>query len=100
MEINNKYYQVLLEAVKQYGEESQLMMAVEEMSELTKEISKHYRGMQNRDALAEEMADVYIMLGQMLIMFYNEDEVKEWIDKKVQRLKRRLRNKSGGGEPK
>lgn len=88
--MTDKYYHVLLEAVKRYGEESQLMMAVEEMSELTKEISKHYRGERNSDALAEEMADVYIMLGQMLIMFYNEDEVKEWIDKKVQRLERKL----------
>ena len=43
------------EAVRAYGKQSQLVMAMEEMSELTKELSKNLRGADNFKALAEEM---------------------------------------------
>lgn len=46
------------EAVRAYGKQSQLVMAMEEMSELTKELSKNLRGADNAKALAEEIADV------------------------------------------
>ena len=38
------------------------IIAIEELSELQKEISKHARGEHNWMAIVEEMADVYIML--------------------------------------
>ena len=38
----------------------------EEMSELQKELCKHDRGKDNREAIAEEIADVQIMLEQMI----------------------------------
>ena len=49
------------EAVRAYGKQSQLVMAMEEMSELTKELSKNLRGADNSKALAEEIADVEII---------------------------------------
>ena len=86
----NNVYSVCLKAIQKWGEETQLMVAVEEMAELTKEISKHYRGENNLDAISEEMADVYIMLAQMEIMLGNERNVKHWFDYKLNRLKERV----------
>lgn len=56
------------EAVRAYGKQSQLVMAMEEMSELTKELSKNLRGADNFKALAEEIADVEIMLEQLKVI--------------------------------
>jgi len=42
--------------------DKQYIMLFEEMAELTKEISKHMRGKQNQTEIAEEIADVQIML--------------------------------------
>lgn len=57
-----------VEAVRAYGKQSQLVMAMEEMSELTKELSKNLRGADNSKALAEEIADVEIMLEQLKVI--------------------------------
>lgn len=84
---------VLEQAILTYGKDHQLNIAIEEMSELTKEICKHKRGKDNRDEIIEEMADVYIMLEQMKMIFIiSEEQINEQIDFKVARLKGRLKN--------
>ena len=86
-EIINTYKQ----AIALYGEKAQKLMAIEEMSELTKEICKDFRGELNRENLIEEMADVLIMLDQMLILYkISGEEVGLMRIKKVERLKERL----------
>lgn len=45
-------------ALEAFGAEAQMVMAIEEMSELTKELCKHRRGRDNVEAIAEEIADV------------------------------------------
>nr|DAK39232.1 MAG TPA: nucleoside triphosphate pyrophosphohydrolase [Caudoviricetes sp.] len=78
-------------AIETYGEKAQKLMAIEEMSELTKEICKDFRGKLNREHLIEEMADVLIMLDQMLLMYkVSGEEVRLMRIKKVERLKERL----------
>lgn len=73
-----------------YGPEAQTMMAFEEMSELMKELCKHRRGQQNLDAIAEEVADVTIMLEQLRLIFGINDDVCRHMDRKVLRLQERL----------
>ena len=86
-EITDTYKQ----AIKTYGEKAQKLMAIEEMSELTKEICKDFRGKLNREHLIEEMADVLIMLDQMLVLYkISGEEVGLMRIKKVERLKERL----------
>jgi len=68
----------------------QQLVCIEEMSELTKELSKSQRGEDNRAHVAEEIADVEIMLAQMKIIFNCSEEVEEWKDKKLQRLAGRI----------
>lgn len=63
------------QAIKTYGEHAQKLMAIEEMSELTKEICKDFRWKLDREHLIEEMADVLIMLDQMLILYKTEQVI-------------------------
>lgn len=78
-------------AIELYGEKAQKLMAIEEMSELTKEICKDFRGKLDREHLIEEMADVLIMLDQMLLLYkISGEEVGLMRIKKVERLKERL----------
>ena len=86
-EVTDTYKQ----AISAYGEKAQKLMAIEEMSELTKEICKDFRGKLNREHLIEEIADVLIMLDQMLILYkISGEEVGLMRIKKVERLKERL----------
>ena len=50
------------EALNKWGAEAQTLMVFEEMAELQKELCKHTRGRDNREAIAEEIADVQIIL--------------------------------------
>lgn len=78
-------------AVEAYGAYTQTVVAVEELSELQKELCKAIRnGLEpDRNHLAEEMADVYIMLEQME-MLYRLDTIALWKASKTERLKSRL----------
>lgn len=62
-------------------------VAIEEMSELTKEIIKWKRYKNNGDAVAEEIADVEIMLEQLKIMHNNTTQVEAWKRIKIDRLR-------------
>lgn len=86
-EVTDTYKQ----AIETYGVRAQKLMAIEEMSELTKEICKDFRGKIDREHIIEEMADVLIMLDQMLLMYkISGEEVGLMRIKKVERLKERL----------
>lgn len=73
-------------AVNTFGETSRLILAIEEMSELTKELSKYIRGRQNVGGICEEMVDVEIMLEQLKIVFRNRAAVDYHRSQKLQRL--------------
>lgn len=78
------------QALAAYGERAQVLMVIEEMSELTKEICKHFRGRPNIEELADEVADVTIMLEQLRLIYGLNDLVCEHMDMKIIRLKERL----------
>ena len=65
------------QAVNHFGTESRIILAVEEMSELQKELCKHSRGRQNYYHIAEEIADVHIMLEQLMILFDCRESVEQ-----------------------
>lgn len=66
-------------------------MVFEEMSELQKELCKALRGSINQDNIAEEIADVEIMLEQMKLLFEVESQVDKFKEYKLERLEERLR---------
>ena len=86
-EDRKKVYQA---ALRKWGADLQTMMAVEEMSELTKEICKIKRGKMDLDALADEIADVTIMLEQLREIYGLNDAVCDHMDAKSLRLQSRV----------
>lgn len=88
MEINNT---VLREAIKIFGELHQEVKAIEEMAELQQELAKYTCCNGDYGRIAEEMADVYIMLQQLLMIFDNSDLVQAYIMLKVIRLENKLK---------
>ena len=86
-EERKKVYQA---ALRKWGADLQTMMAVEEMSELTKEICKIKRGKMDLDALADEIADVTIMLEQLREIYGLNDAVCDHMDAKILRLQSRV----------
>ena len=93
--MNDNLKAVLQNAIDTYGKDAQLWMVIEEMSELAKEICKYQRGRDNREQIADEVADVTIMLEQVKMMFGISDAVERRIIAKVARLKRRIFLKAG-----
>ncbi len=73
-------------AIELWGEHAQKLMAVEEMSELTKALCKDFRGKTDLANIVEEIADVTIMLEQLQILFNCNEEVCAVVDYKMERL--------------
>ena len=82
-------------AVEAYGKEHQLIICMEEMAELTKELSKNLRGHNNLQEIAEEVADVEIMLEQVKVIFDLKEEVSEAKEAKLLRLQKRIIRDTG-----
>ena len=84
----DKRTKVIFDAIKNFGEENQKLIAMEELAELQQALSKDRRGLKHN--VEEEIADVKIMLWQLELM-YDNNKIEEWIDKKIERLEERLR---------
>lgn len=85
-----KRAKVYAKAIATFGEGAQMIVALEEMSELQKEICKVLRGGGNMAHLAEEVADATIMLEQLRQVFGINDEVCQFMDQKILRLQYRI----------
>jgi NTP pyrophosphatase (non-canonical NTP hydrolase) len=88
------YQDICAKALLTYGPESQTRMLFEEMAELQKELCKNARGHNNTAEIAEEIADVYIMLRQMVILHGCGEEVQRQVRHKLGRLVVRLNAES------
>lgn len=82
-------------ALDTFGAYAQTVVAIEELSELQKELCKAIRtgisDPENRDHIAEEIADVYIMLEQMEALFDVSEDVPLYRIAKIDRLGKRLK---------
>lgn len=85
---------VFRQALETYGPRPQTMMALEEMSELAKELCKASRGLGNVEHIAEEIADVQITLEQMIILHQCRELVERIRAEKVKRLQGRLEKRT------
>lgn len=82
--------QVYNSALKMYGKDNQMVVALEELSECQKEICKIIRGNGSLENLAEEIADATIMLEQLRLIFQINDDVCMAMDAKITRLDNRI----------
>jgi len=95
IEEENKKYELYNTLINNYDNQ-QIVIAIEEMSELQKELCKYLRTYQtalitNIEEITEEYCDVKIMLEQLKQMFCISDiEEEEIIKGKLKRTKERL----------
>ena len=73
-------------ALATWGADAQTLMVFEEMAELQKELCKAARGKDNREQIAEEIADVEIMLEQMKVLHRCAEAVAAYRESKLRRL--------------
>lgn len=76
--------------VRTNGPQKQKIKAMEEMAELIHAISRDLTNETDRENLAEEMADVSIMLEQLLIIYGNWEDVYRLRRLKEDRMRRRM----------
>ena len=77
----------LMDIINYYGKDHQKMKAIEELSELIKAICKN-----DVENIKEEIADVYIMLSQLRIIYRLDDKIIEKIeDEKIKRTIDRMK---------
>lgn len=89
--MKEKNREIYRECVVLWGTQAQLLMVIEECSELQKEICKHFRGEYNRDKILDELTDVRLMLDQLEYIFkFTEKELSEREEFKVNRILERL----------
>lgn len=83
--------EVLKKAIATWGKEAQTFCFIEECGELLQALSKYRRSNtpETLDHLHEEIADVFIMLTQ-LSMMYDSPAIQEYIDSKVIALETKL----------
>lgn len=81
------------ELLEKKGFTNQTIIAIEELSELQKELCKALRDKLNINNLIEEIADVEIMLFQIKKIFNIKKEQIDCIKiKKIERTKNKLKN--------
>ncbi len=83
--------EILLFILQNYGIQSQLNVAIEEMSELTKELCKYNRDKADIHHICEEIADAKIMLDQLTLAF-DEDLINRIYNEKLNRQLERIKN--------
>ena len=80
-------------ALETFGKELQVTMAIEEMSEPTKELCKNSRGQENTPHIAEEIADCREPIGvliDLVILFDCKETVDKYRQYKLERLAGRI----------
>ena len=94
--LSEKNIKIIQDIINHYKKEDQVLQAVEEMSELTKELIKNInRNKENEAEITLEIADVIIMLMQIMIIYdIDPNKVLGGIEYKLLRQKERIKNES------
>lgn len=90
--------EILKKAILVWGKDAQINMAIQEMAELTVELTNIQRNRTTKEKLASEIVDVENMLYQLKFIFSEEfDDFNDLLVKeknfKIQRIKDLLSNK-------
>ena len=90
----NKVEYVICRMIDKYGENSQIDVAIEEMSELIKELIKYKRSKiyarekaaASREHVVEELGDVFFMMEYLKTIFHITDaEIRQIVQEKAER---------------
>ena len=97
MESTRTIEDVFRRAIKKYGASAQKMKAIEECSELIQAVARDLEGQPDPENIAEEIADVAIMLDQLQEIYQNREAVALIRKLKARRLRYRMKAEKGGG---
>lgn len=89
--LNDKEQIIVRDAIAYYGERAQEETAIEECAELIQAITHKHRGRFHN--IAEEIADVEIMLEQLKAINHCHEQVKQWHEQKIKQLQERIRER-------
>ena len=78
------------DALKCWGAEFQKSMFHEEIGEVLTAMLHEKRGRCGKEAVLEELADLQIMLNQMVVLYGSDEEFKDIINAKLIRLIARI----------
>lgn len=79
-----------------WGKEMQMMMCIEECAELQKALIKYFRDPDNnKEEIAEELADVAIMIAQIRYTMRVGEEYEKFFGLKMAELMRKLEEAGG-----
>lgn len=92
---NLKPLTVPLLAVNHYGPEHQKRKAIEEMGELITALSREQDGRATPEQVITEIADVHLMVRQLMVIYGLDACMKEY-DRKQRRLLRRMDKETRG----
>lgn len=82
---------VYTDALECWGEDFQKSMFHEEIGEVLTAMSHEMRGRCGKEAVLEELADLQIMLNQMVVLYGTDAEFENIINTKLTRLIDRIR---------
>jgi len=89
-----KLRELTLKAMVHWGIQAQEVMMIEEMAELTQLLAKHAnKRIIDQDHFYEELADVQLMLNQLIHHYNCQEEVDKYIGKKINRTLAKLDKK-------
>jgi NTP pyrophosphatase (non-canonical NTP hydrolase) len=83
------YRELYQATVQKWGAEAQYDQVVEECAELITSLKHLRRGRVDETAVVEELADVYLMVGQLIFML-GEERVATAVERKIGRLRELL----------
>ena len=78
------------DALDSWGIEAQVAMVMEETGEMLSALAKARRGRVTKEEIITELVDVSIMMEQMAV-YFDLDEFREEKERKLSRLKERLK---------
>ena len=73
---NEREAKILEGAIEKFGTEAQIAKAVEELNELAAELARHLNGQAKTENIREELADAFIMLNQLEMIFGDVSDVE------------------------
>lgn len=80
-----RYREIYKKTLKKWGKEAQYDQMIEECAELIATLRHFARDKVDKDAVVNELADVFLMVGQLTYMF-GEDRLTAAVEKKIVKL--------------
>ena len=84
--------EIYQKAFEKWGSNMQLVIAIEELSELQKVCCKKIRGSEDLEDITDEIADVEIMCEQLRELYGINEQVDYTKEQKIMRLDERIKN--------